>query len=444
MSEAHVERRLRLRERCAALGGSAALISHPANVRYLTGCAVPGAAVLVAGAGRDGTPGAVTLLAVPDRPWVGDEVRDEDVRRALRGQEIEVITARGADPDPVPLLAGRAATAGRRVGGPVSAERLLVEEHHLTVERHRAVGEAAAGRALGSLDRAVERLRATKDAEEIAAVTEAARIADRALAELLESILVGRTERHLAMELERRMADHGADADSRVVSVGSGPNSGLPGHRADQRRVEEGDFLTVELDAVHSGYHCAIARTFLVGAVPEDWQSRLYELVFAAQRAGREALLPGAGYGDVDAAVRRVLRETAPVAAHAAAGGVPGGPPEEPAGLGVAGAVDVTGVARAAGGSGPVAGEPVGRPGVPADRTAGPVGHGVGLENVEHPLIAPEAVGRLGPCMPVTVEPGVHIPGRGGVRIQDTLVVRPAEDGGPELLTITTKELLVL
>ena len=71
-------------------------------------------------------------------------------------------------------------------------------------------------------------------------------------------------------------------------------------------------------------------------------------------------------------------------------------------------------------------------------------GHGVGLEIDEDPQLAPAAMGKLDACVPVTVEPGVHLPGRGGVRIDDTLVVRPEADGGPELLTITTKELLAL
>jgi Xaa-Pro aminopeptidase len=71
-------------------------------------------------------------------------------------------------------------------------------------------------------------------------------------------------------------------------------------------------------------------------------------------------------------------------------------------------------------------------------------GHGVGLEIDEDPQLSPAAMGKLDACVPVTVEPGVHLPGRGGVRIDDTLVVRPLADGGPELLTITTKELLAL
>ena len=171
----------------------------------------------------------------------------------------------------------------------------------------------------------------------------------------------------------------------------TGPNSGRAGHRPTDRRVEEGDFLSVCLGADYRGYRCEIGRTFVIGTSPADWQIELYDLVFAAQRAGREALVPGAAYRDVDRAARQVL---------------------DSAGYG--------GGARAA------------------------TGHGVGLEIDEDPQLAPAAMGKLDACVPVTVEPGVHLPGRGGVRIDDTLVVRPEADGGPELLTITTKELLAL
>jgi Xaa-Pro aminopeptidase len=266
-----------------------------------------------------------------------------------------------------------------------------VEEHHLTVTRHRALGSVAPRLRLADLGGAVEQLRVIKDEEEISCLRIGAEIADQALGELLESILVGRTERHLALELERRLVDHGADGPAFATSVGTGPNSGRRGHRPTDRRVEEGDFLSVCLGATYRGYRCEIGRTFVIGTSPADWQIELYDLVFAAQRAGREALAPGAAYRDVDRAARQVLDS---------GGHTEGLPPL--------------------------------------------TGHGVGLEIDEDPQLAPAAMGKLDACVPVTVEPGVHLPGRGGVRIDDTLVVRPEADGGPELLTITTKELLAL
>ncbi|MES5822211.1 aminopeptidase P family protein [Streptomyces sp. RG80] len=368
MSEAYAARRTRLRERCHAVGTASALISRPANVRYLAGAA-PQGSVLLLGRSED-----VLLCADPPDDRAGEGRPDE----ALRLQTL-------------PGSGGDAAVAAADLAVMHGVDSLAVEEHHLTVARHRALRSVAPRLRLVDLGGAVEQLRVVKDEEEISCLRIGAEIADQALGELLESILVGRTERHLALELERRLVDHGADGPAFATSVATGPNSGRGAHRPTDRRVEEGDFLSVCLGATYRGYRCEIGRTFVIGTSPADWQIELYDLVFAAQRAGREALAPGAAYRDVDRAARQVLDS----AGHAE--------------------------------------------GLPTL-----TGHGVGLEIDEDPQLAPAAMGKLDACVPVTVEPGVHLPGRGGVRIDDTLVVRPEADGGPELLTITTKELLAL
>lgn len=368
MSEVYANRRSRLREHFNAAGTAAALVTRPANVRYLAAAAPQGAALLI-GRGED-----VLVCAGPpdDRPHEGQP--DENLR-------LHVLPAHHGDA--AVTAAGLAADQG--------ADSLAVEEHHLTVTRHRAIASVAPRLRLADLGGAVEQLRVVKDEEEISCLRIGAEIADQALGELLESILVGRTERHLALELERRLVDHGADGPAFPTSVATGPHAGRRGHRPTDRRVEEGDFLSVCLGATYRGYRCEIGRTFVIGTSPADWQIELYDLVFAAQRAGREFLAPGAAYRDVDRAARQVL--------------------------------DSAGYAEAL--------PPL-------------TGHGVGLEIDEDPQLAPSAMGKLDACVPVTVEPGVHLPGRGGVRIDDTLVVRPEADGGPELLTITTKELLAL
>jgi Xaa-Pro aminopeptidase len=369
MADVHTTRRARLRDRCAATGVTAALVTGAANVRYLTGCAPQGAALLV-GPGPDDT-------LVHLRPPPEDPDRDEppdDLRSIV-----------------LPTPDGDAAVAAAELAGEQRAGSLAVEEHHLTVTRHRALRSVTGGLPLSDLGGAVEQLRLVKDEHEIAALRIAAEIADQALGELLESILVGRTERHLALELERRLVDHGAEGPAFPTSVGTGPNSGTARHSPTDRRVEEGDFLTVRLGARYRGYRCEVGRTFVIGTAPASWQIELYELVFEAQRAGREALAPGVACRAVDRATRQPL-----IAAGHGEGLAPWS------------------------------------------------GHGVGLEIDEDPRLSPAAMGKLDACVPVTVEPGVHLPGRGGVRIDDTLVVRPLADGGPELLTITTKELLAL
>ncbi|MFI0942135.1 M24 family metallopeptidase [Streptomyces sp. NPDC021020] len=377
MAEVHGTRRDRLRERCAAAGAAAALITRPANVRYLTGCAPPGSALLVG-------PGAEDTL-VHLRPPPDDEGAAADPRGAGEQPPEDLRATVLPSPD------GDAAVAAATLAREQHAGSLAVEEHHLTVARHRAIRSVANGMPMSDLGGAVEQLRLVKDEHEIAALRIAAEIADQALGELLESILVGRTERHLALELERRLVDHGADSAAFPTSVGTGPNSGTARHVPTDRRVEEGDFLTVRLGACYRGYRCEVGRTFVIGTAPAGWQIDLYDLVFNAQRAAREALAPGVACRDVD----RVARQPLVAAGH-------------------------------------------------GDGVAQWSGHGVGLEIDEDPQLSPAAMGKLDACVPVTVEPGVHLPGRGGVRIDDTLVVRPAADGGPELLTITTKELLAL
>ncbi|MET7479053.1 aminopeptidase P family protein [Streptomyces sp. NPDC005648] len=362
MSEMYAIRRTRLREQFNAAGNTAALVSRPANVSYLAGPA-PHGSVLLLGRTED-------VLVCADPP----EGRCDETLRP------HVLPGPG---DP--------AVAAADLAQGQYADSLAVEEHHLTVARHREIRSVAPRLRIADLGGAVEQQRIVKDEEEISCLRIGAEIADQALGELLESILVGRTERHLALELERRLVDHGADGPAFATSVATGPHAGRRAHRPTDRRVEEGDFLSVCLGAAYRGYRCEIGRTFVIGTSPADWQIELYDLVFAAQRAGRESLAPGAAYRDVDRAARQVL---------------------DSAGYGT---------------------------GLPPL-----TGHGVGLEIDEDPQLAPSAMGKLDACVPVTVEPGVHLPGRGGVRIDDTLVVRPEADGGPELLTITTKELLAL
>lgn len=368
MVDAYAARRERVRDHCGASGVEAALVTRAANVRYLTGCAPCGATLLLT---RERA-----LLALPD------ELPPDDAGEHLIAPEVEQVPVpAGADT----ALAAAAAASRLGVAG------LAVEEHDLTVSRHRAVAALVEGTRLADLGPAVERLRVVKDEHEIADLRIAAEIADQALGELLESILVGRTERHLAMELERRMIDHGADRAAFPVSVGTGSHSGQRAHQPTDRRVEEGDFLTVVLGAQYRGYGISTARTFVIGAAPAPWQVELHRLVFRAQRAGREALEPGVEQCVPDRAARQVLE----AAGH-------------------------------------------------AEASPHPIGHGIGLEIREAPRLGPADMGKLDNRVPVTVGPGVHLPGRGGVRIEDTLVVRPLEEGGPELLTITTKELLAL
>lgn len=298
--------------------------------------------------------------------------------------DVEVLVDRGT----VPALARAAVRSG--------TGRLGFESHDLTVdglEQLRGVlADAAAGGTvpeLASVRRAVEAQRAIKDDGEIEALRRACAVADRALAELVAegALRPGRTELEVGRELDARMLALGAEAPSFETIVATGANSAIPHHRPDATVLAAGDFLKLDFGATVEGYHSDMTRTVVLGQAA-DWQLDLHRLVAESQAAGRAALVVGAEVAAVDAAARDVI---------AAAGH--------------------------------------------ADHFTHGLGHGVGLEIHEAPSVGPLGAGTLAAGMAVTVEPGVYLPGRGGVRIEDTLVVT---DGAPELLTLTSKELLVL
>lgn len=263
---------------------------------------------------------------------------------------------------------------------------VAVEEHKLTVEQYR---ELAAERELTAAGRLVEELRMVKDDGEIALLRRACEITDEALAGALAQIRPGLTERQLALALEREMTDRGADKPAFDTIVASGPNGDTPHHSPGGRPLATGDLITIDCGALFGGYHADLTRTVALGP-PAAWQRELYVLVAAAQQAGIQAAADGAGTAGVDAAARDVIA-AAGHGAHFGHG----------------------------------------------------LGHGVGLEIHEAPMLSTVGTGRLASGVPVTVEPGVYVPGKGGVRIEDTLVVR-AGPGSAELLTTTTRDLLVL
>lgn len=292
-------------------------------------------------------------------------------------------------------LAGQAAEAGAR--------KLGFESNVVTVDGFDALTNELEGRKTATeLVKAagtVEALREVKDAGEVALLRLACEAADAALTDLVErgGLRPGRTEREVSRELEALMLDHGADAISFETIVAAGSNSAIPHHRPTDAALAAGDFVKIDFGALVGGYHSDMTRTFVLGKAGKaaDWQLEIYQLVADAQRAGREALRAGADLRGVDTAARQVITD---------------------AGYG--------------------------------EQFSHSLGHGVGLEIHEAPGIGATSTGTLLAESVVTVEPGVYLPGRGGVRIEDTLVV-PQEAPGrtpqaPELLTKFPKELAIL
>ena len=365
MPATHAARRARLRERLRAADLDAALVSNLVNVRYLTGFTGSNAALLVF---ADGATSDHAVFCTDGR---------YDTQSATQVPDLERVLSRACDL----ALTARAGTDGVR--------RLGYESHHVTVDGLKALREQAPEAGFGTLARAVEALRLTKDDTEIALLRQACAYADTALAEMIAAggIRPGRTEKDVARDLENRMLDLGADARSFETIVAAGANSAIPHHRPTNAVLAAGDLVKLDFGAECGGYHSDMTRTLVLGE-PAAWQREVYDLVATAQRAGREALAVGADVVAVDAAARSVI---------------------------------------AAAGYGP--------------QFSHGLGHGVGLEIHEAPTLSALGAGTLAGLTPVTVEPGVYLPGRGGVRIEDTLVVR---DDGPELLTLTSKDLVAL
>ena len=300
---------------------------------------------------------------------------------ATDGRYAEV--ARGLGPE---LLEGRAVArllTERAVGA--GARRLGRETHVMSVDDAAAL--ESDGVEWQSLARAVESPRLVKDETEVELLRTACRITDAALVALRGEVRTGQTERDLARRLEALFREHGGDGPAFASIVAGGPNSAVPHHEPGDRPLQAGDLLKVDCGARYAGYCADTTRTWVVGRQPADWQREVHAVVRAAQDAGSAALVDGADVREVDAAARRTVHD---------------------AGYGEA---FVHGL-----------------------------GHGVGLEVHEAPLLAATGEGRLSPRVPVTVEPGIYLPGRGGCRVEDVFLVRAGS--GPHQLTSTEKDLV--
>ncbi len=282
------------------------------------------------------------------------------------------------------FIEARLATEAARRG----VKRLAFEAHEMTVERHAELTANADGMATLPFGRRVESLRMVKDPEELEKIATACELSDAALAQVLPQIRPGISERVLATLLDHTMALLGAERPAFDTIVASGPNGAIPHHAPTDRPLIRGDLVTMDFGALHDGYHADMTRTVAIGE-PAGWQREIYDLVAIAQQTGIAVLGDGVEAGAVDAAAREVI-EAAGHAGHFQHG----------------------------------------------------LGHGVGLEIHEAPMLGYGRTGKLTDRVPVTVEPGVYLPGMGGVRIEDVLVVTAGDRA--RFLTSTTRELLVL
>jgi Xaa-Pro aminopeptidase len=261
------------------------------------------------------------------------------------------------------------------------------EDGNLTVRTFRKLEEALPdGVELVADGGLVAGLRRVKDDAELAAMAEAAKLTDEVYRWCIERGLRGRTERDVARAAEARIRELGAEPSFPPI-VGAGPNGALPHHDASEREIGAGELVVFDMGAIVDGYCSDCTRTFATGELDAE-AAEVYELVRAAQAAGLEAIRAGVAASEADAAARDVID---------------------------------------AGGHG--------------ERFGHGLGHGVGLEVHEAPRLSRASEDTLLAGETVTVEPGVYVPGRFGVRIEDLVLV--TEDGHRNLSGLP-KELQVV
>jgi Xaa-Pro aminopeptidase len=266
--------------------------------------------------------------------------------------------------------------------------RLGFDDAHLPVRRHRELGAALGDDVeLVPAGGMVEDLRRVKEPGEVERIRAAAALADEAFNAMLARGLTGRTERAVALDLEDEMRHRGATAPSFPSIIAAGPHGALPHAEPRDVEIQAGTLVVIDFGALVDGYCSDCTRTVATGELDAE-ASEIYALVHRAQQAGLDAVRAGPSGRDVDAAARQVIEE----AGH---------------------------------------GEEFGHG----------LGHGVGLEVHEAPRLAKSDDSALQAGNVVTVEPGVYLSGRLGVRIEDLVVVT---DDGAEILSSIDKDLVTV
>jgi Xaa-Pro dipeptidase len=272
---------------------------------------------------------------------------------------------------------------GKRIGVEPRSLRLL-EFRYLEA----ALGATAHRPDFPDASETLARLRVCKDADEIAAMRRAVKVAQNALEATMPFIKIGMTEKEVAAELVVQLLRHGSQPEMPFAPIVSGgPNGANPHASPSDRKIRTGDLLVVDWGAAVDGYISDLTRTFAVGEVDAECQ-KIHRIVQEANAAGREAAKPGLPCAAVDIAARAVIEKA---------------------------------------GYGPYF----------THRT----GHGIGMEGHEEPYMRGDNLQLLEPGMAFTVEPGIYLPERNGVRIEDNLVIT---ENGAECLSDMEREIRVI
>ena len=338
------------------------VITSEPNVRYLSGFT-----------GSE----SFLFLSHTARVFITDSRYIEQAEDECAG--FEVVRYRHPYPELEAILGGLAATHG--------VHNLGFEKDSIMYRLYDRLANSGLEAELVPTVGIVETLRYVKDDYELQLIAKAARIADEAFHHILEIVETGIEEKDIEIELDYFMKKAGAAAAGFPTIIASGPRSSLPHAVPSRRKIEYGDFVTMDFGAMYGGYRSDMTRTVVIGRA-NDTQREIYETVKRAQAAGCSRIRAGVAGTDPDRAARDVIKD---------------------AGFG--------------------------------DFFGHGLGHGVGLEIHEEPFMSPRCEKTLTAGSVVTVEPGIYLPRWGGVRIEDTVVVK---EDGCEVLTLSPKELIAL
>lgn len=267
----------------------------------------------------------------------------------------------------------------------LDGKRIGVEPRQLRLLEFRYVKSAAPEADFPDASGVLSALRLRKEQAEIEAMRKAVKIAQSALEATIPSIRIGMTEKELSSELVMQLLKHGSESEIPFAPiVSAGPNSANPHASPTERKLQAGDLLVIDWGATWDGYISDLTRTFAVGEVDEEFQ-KIHKIVQEANAAGRAAAKPGASCADVDKAARE--------------------------------AIEKSGYGKYF-----------------THRT----GHGIGMEGHEEPYMRSDNMQILEPGMAFTVEPGIYLPGRNGVRIEDNVAIT---ETGADVLSDMPREM---
>jgi len=353
----HQQRRDKLRRAVRKAGAEGILVTDFTNVTYLTGFT-----------GDD----SYLLLTAKDTVLVSDmryttqlEAECPDVELSIRGPGMKMLDRL------------KKVVSESKIGS------LAIEADSMTVGLSESLEKELAKVSLHSTSGLVEKLRAIKDKQEVEAIREAGRIAERAFSVIRALMRPEQTEKEIADELDHQLRLFGAKCSAFPAIIAVGPWAALPHATPGERRIGEAPFVLIDWGARGGLYNSDLTRVLITGKVPAKYR-KMYDTVLAANQAGIKAVRPGATCQQVDAAARAVI---------------------EKAGFG--------------------------------KQFGHGLGHGLGMQVHESPRLGKKQTDKLEAGMVITIEPGIYFPGYGGVRIEDDVLVTSS---GQEVLTSYAKQ----